>query len=267
MAMFSKGDRVKIKGGRNLGTIVGFGTYKSADGQLFHRSDYEVRWDGYPFNVPVKEQNLVAANSALNAKFKKGDIVKVVGDSRRQYRIKEVLGNEGYTIVETDSAGREYAGREKVVYSDDVVRNSALNAKFKVGDVVEIVGSGLASRGWVGTVKSVGSGNGLNVKVQFPAGKYSNDHGEYIEDELRKVHNSIATTNEVVRNALEWRAMNAKWVVIAKSGNRYIITASNLESAKRIATKQGVGGGGGWYRIEPFDEKDTLHATAKEWKS
>jgi hypothetical protein len=60
-----------------LGTVVGgLGSFVSPDGD---RSDYldcvTVKWDSYSVKAPVKESNLILANSVRNAKFKVGDKV------------------------------------------------------------------------------------------------------------------------------------------------------------------------------------------------
>lgn len=63
-AKFKVGDRVRLKGGNMLGTIVGL-TYVHRDalGTVDYPGDVSVRWDSYKFDVPVKTENLTLANS------------------------------------------------------------------------------------------------------------------------------------------------------------------------------------------------------------
>ena len=71
-AKFKVGQKVQLKGGKKTGVVT-----KDSPDIPEHAGDVMVRWDTYPFDVPVKESNLVALNSrvAANAKFKVGDIV------------------------------------------------------------------------------------------------------------------------------------------------------------------------------------------------
>ena len=53
--------------------------------------------------------------------------------------------------------------------------------KFTVGQTVKVVGKGLASKGWVGTISSVLANRRWAYYVTFPEGR---GVGEYAENEI-----------------------------------------------------------------------------------
>lgn len=83
------------------------------------------------------------------------------------------------------------------------IMNSVRNAKFKVGDVVEVVGDDLATKGKRGLIYKIDEANkAYPYKVRIGT-DYNNMYGDA---ELRKVrNNSVRSTNSVVARAM---AMN-----------------------------------------------------------
>lgn len=59
---YQKGQRVRIKGGRKVGTVVGFETYTKSYGpfRVDYPHCYEILWDGYKFTCPVKSENIIS---------------------------------------------------------------------------------------------------------------------------------------------------------------------------------------------------------------
>lgn len=139
-AKFKVGDRVKLKGGNRTGKITGIGDYKSGDGEKLHPDDYTVRWDSYSFDVPVKPENLVAANAEADVKnavdaeknpISRGDTVIYADeeneDDPTEYRVTGVSGDYVYL-----SGGNHAYGRDLLVYNSK--RNSKKAVCNGIGD-------------------------------------------------------------------------------------------------------------------------------------
>lgn len=233
-AKFKVGDKVKTELDNRLATITKIG--KNIGGT----QSYHIKYDGTNYGVDVVlAYEIKAANSCLNARFKVGDVVF----DRNSHRSGVITRDADKPMigVKDSFTGKEIfiSARDLEVWNSNsnnpVVANSALNAKFKVGDRVTILENSPLSGKKCVIVKDNGDGS-FQVKDengrQIRTSHFKSERGEVYKFNRKTEdysHLPINSTNPVVANALAWKVRNATDPRMQKAYDRYVRAKSAFD--------------------------------------
>lgn len=138
-------------------------------------------------------------NESNRSRFKVGDYVQVIKhpvlDGKKgtidKFKDGQVLLITGY--CPDGHPLTDWVPEDWIVEPEDDLMYQEKTFKFKVGDNVKVVGDGLASKGWKGTVKKINPSSDWPYVVGFP--KWWKTDGEYSERELASI-GTITEENE-----------------------------------------------------------------------